>query len=479
MPQPGVLQQMRLTRIVATVGPASSESEQIRQLIRAGVNVFRLNFSHGDHETHAAVLKTIRELADEMDRVIAILQDLGGPKLRIGELPDDALHLHAGDHFHLVKNLDMGDETHVGLPYSDSWYDQLENGDRVVLGDGALVLRILEITEKMLTCEVLSGGNLRSRAGLHFPDSDIALGAMTAKDWKDLAFGLEFGVDAIALSFVQDADDVIAVRRYVESSPKRPLLISKIERRSAIDNIEAILAASDGIMVARGDLGISIPMERVPTIQKELIQRARRRTKFVITATQMLESMTDAPIPTRAEVTDVANAVYDGSDAVMLSGETAIGVDPPRVVHTMAQILHEAESHATFSSQEVLDDSVEEAIAGAARVLVEKVGAKMVIIPITSGSTAARISRHLPNVPILAGVITVEDARRQVFRHAVHPMVAPRCDSLLETLTFFVDHAIGLGGLRDGDRLVVAGGFPINQPGVTNYLRVVTVGKPL
>ncbi len=469
----------RLTRIVATVGPASNSRQAINDLIDAGVDIFRLNFSHGDHDTHAEVINFIRSVATEKEIQVAILQDLGGPKLRIGTLTDNMIHLSSGDTFVLEKELELGDESKVGLPDTDSWYDEVHEGERVVLGDGIITLRIHEKTDDHLTCEVQSGGTLRSRAGLHFPDSAISLGAMTAKDWIDLAFGLDQRVDAIALSFVQDADDVIAVRRYVESGKHRPLLISKMERRTAIDQRDAILKVSDGIMVARGDLGISMPIEQVPTIQKDLIYRARKQAKFVITATQMLESMTDAPIPTRAEVTDVANAVYDGTDAVMLSGETAIGADPVRVVKTMAQILVEAETHASFSRQDAMDDSVEEAIALSARILVEQVNARMMIAPLTSGSTAARLSRHLPKVPILAGVSTDEYARSLKFRHAVLPIRVPRCDSLLENLTFIVDRATRLGGLSEGETIVVAGGFPINQPGVTNFLRVVTVGKPL
>lgn len=469
----------RLTRIVATLGPSSREEQMIASLVRAGVDVFRFNFSHGTHESHGQALKNVRKIAAQEQASISVLQDLGGPKLRIGFLEEDGVYLATGAEFNLVQELETGDERQVGVYESESWFDQIQTGERVVLGDGKIVLKVTERLSGKLVCKVQSGNTLRSKAGLNFPDSDLNLGALTTKDWKDLEFGLENGVDAVALSFVQGPEDVIAVRQYISSHKHHPLLIAKIERPQAVERIDAILDAADGIMVARGDLGISVPIQLVPTIQKKLIHRARQQNKIVITATQMLESMTDAPMPTRAEVTDVANAVYDGTDAVMLSGETAVGHDPEGVVNMMSAILLEAESNAEYPRMDISDGSVEEAIAHTSRGLLEKLHARLIIIPLTSGSSAQRISRQLCPVPILAGVQNDIDASRMVFRRGVVPLVTAEQKSMLESLTTLCNFAEKNRLLVRGERAVVAGGFPLELAGITNFLRVITLGEHL
>ncbi|MBD3166016.1 pyruvate kinase [bacterium] len=468
----------RLTKIVATLGPASSDPSVIRELIREGVDLFRLNFSHGSHESHTDLIRTIRQACSDTGSDVAILQDLGGPKLRIGDLGDDHIHLAAGHTFRLQAGLSEGDENAVGIE-DEGWFDEVDRGDRVVLGDGKIVLRVNEKDTEGFTCEVLTGGTLRGRAGLNFPDSDLTLGALTAKDWKDLEFGLEQKVDFVALSFVQGPDDLIAVRSFMSHNSRKPRLIAKIERPRAVERIDSILEVTDGIMVARGDLGISVPIEQVPTIQKRLIRKARDTMKLVITATQMLESMTDAPLPTRAEVTDVANAVHDGTDAVMLSGETAVGVDPVHVVRTMVGILREAERYARFDIAPALDDSIEGALAVTIRELAEEVGARMIFAPITSGSTAARISRQRGRVAILAGVTSAEDARRLRPLHGVYPLEIPYSESMYESSRHVIEFAVSKGWIHEGERSLIAGGFPVQRAGVTNFLRVVTIGEEL
>ncbi|MBT7616822.1 MAG: pyruvate kinase, partial [Calditrichaeota bacterium] len=372
------LQKTHLTRIVATLGPASFNELGIEQLIHAGVDVFRINFSHGDHKQHSETIRRVRAVCRRLNKHISILQDLGGPKLRINELDEDHIHLYPGESICLRDGVEKGDKTCIGFTDED-WFDQVKPGERVVLGDGIIHLQIERKGKSELECKVLSGGVLRARAGLNFPESDLNLGAMRPKDWEDLKFGLENNVDVVALSFVQGPEDLIKVREVMKDYEFDPILIAKIERPEAVERIDDILEHSGGIMVARGDLGISVPLQKVPTIQKFLIKKAREQRKLVITATQMLESMTTSPMPTRAEVTDVANAVFDGTDAVMLSGETAIGVDPPLVVRRMSDILIEAEANAIFPTLPKTDRSMDSAISQVVPMLVKEIESKLVV----------------------------------------------------------------------------------------------------
>lgn len=478
IPEPDTLEQIRLTRIVATLGPASFSEAGIEQLIHAGVDVFRINFSHGNQKQHGETIRRIRAVSERIEKQIAILQDLSGPKLRINELKDDYVHLLPGHKIRLETGIEKGDETCIGFS-DDGWFNEVKSDERVVLGDGIIHLRIEKKDSIGMDCKILSGGVLRSRAGLNFPDSDLYLGAMRPKDWKDLQFGLKNNVDAVALSFVQGPEDLINVWKKMKDHPHKPLLIAKIERPDAVQRIDGILEQADGIMVARGDLGISVPLQKVPTIQKMLIRKAREQRKLVITATQMLESMTTSPMPTRAEVTDVANAVFDGTDAVMLSGETAVGIDPPHVVRTMADILVEAEANAVFPMLPKIGGTVASAISQIVPQLVKEMGCKLVLTPLTSGSTAVRISRQRIGIPILAGVNTERDARRLRFYHAVFPVVVDKDTIFIDNLKNIMDLALGLKLVKPGDYAVVTGGFPLDQPGVTNFVRVVRAGDAM
>ena len=467
-----------LTRVVATIGPASRAPVVLARLVRAGVDAFRLNFSHGSHAEHADTLADIRAVSERLGDWIPVLQDLQGPKLRIRELPEGGVHLPTGDGFTLVRDLAMGDVTRVGY-LDEGWFDAVRRGHRVVLGDGNVVLRVTGKSDGDLQCRVQFGGPIRGRAGLNFPDSQLSVGSMTEKDWADLELGLKLGVDAVALSFVQGPEDLIAVRGFIGRRRHAPVLIAKIETPSAVHNLEAILEHADGVMVARGDLGLTHPMEVLPVIQKRIIRRARERGRLVITATQMLESMTHSPQPTRAEVTDVANAVYDGTDAVMLSGETAVGHYPVRVVETMARILRAAEPNTDFPAVPKVDDSVDAAMAEAVRVLSRELDARCILIPVTNGNTVARVSRLRCRIPIIVGAMDPAAARRLRFHYGADPLVIEGDGSMLRNLERVLKRARERGWVRNGDHAVATGGFPLDHPGVINFLRAVEVGSEL
>jgi len=468
----------RLTRIVATLGPASQSPEVIEKLIIAGVEVFRLNFSHGSHEFHRTTYDAIRAVAEKLGSPTVVLQDISGPKLRIGEFAEGKIELANGASFRLVENLEIGNNEAVGFKDS-GWFKDVQPGHRVVLGDGNIVFVITAKIGHELTCRVTAGGVIRSKWGLNFPDSALSLGAITDKDRDDIRFGLELGVDVMALSFVQSAADMLEAKKLLTNAAFTPLLIAKIERGQAVENIEEILNEADGLMVARGDLGIDLPMEKVPTVQKMLISLCRARGKAVITATQMLESMTTSPRPTRAEVTDVANAVYDGTDAVMLSGETAVGFDPPLVVETMANILFEAESHLELRPPERIENSVEEAVVDATVVLVKDLDAKAVLVPYTGGITAARISRQRLKVPVIAGARSEASARRMKLFSGVFTFISPSQSSWLSNIGAALNYARDNGWVNEGDIVIAVGAFPLGKVGATNFVRAIRVGEEL
>lgn len=467
-----------LTRIVATVGPASESEATLSALVDAGVDVFRLNFSHGTHEEHQARFERIRRVTEEKGAFVSILQDISGPKLRIREFEKGKVELHRGNDFRVSTDWEWGNENGVGV-VDEGWLRSIESGDRVMLGDGIVQLRVKSRDRRGLDCEVIAGGLVTSRQGINFPDSDLELGAITEKDWHDIEFGLSLGVDAIALSFVQGPEDLIAVRSFVQRSAHRPLLIAKIERPQAVRNLHDILDRSDGIMVARGDLGITLPIERVPVIQKELIRKARDAGKVVITATQMLESMIHSTRPTRAEATDVANAVYDGTDAVMLSGETAVGDNPIEVVETMARILRETEPNVQLARLAADDPSIDESIARAVKALVGELRPRAIIVPHSAGTTAMRLSRQRLGVPILVGNADPSLARRIQMHSSLFLFTIEEDGTFIENLNMLLNVAQQVGWVREGDRVLVAGGFPMERRGVTNYIRALTVGEPI
>jgi pyruvate kinase len=470
---------MRRTRIVATIGPASESPETLSALIREGLDVARLNFSHGTREGHADVIASLRRLSAEAGRPLAILQDLSGVKIRIGTLAGGAVDLAAGARVTLTTRKVAGDAREIPVDWADL-PRVVRPGEPMFLADGDLELEVLEVSGHDVACRVVRGGKLTSRKGINLPASAIDAPALTAKDEEDLAFGIAHGVDAVALSFVRTADNVREARAFLSRHGSDVPLIAKIEKSEAIRNLQAILEAADGLMVARGDLGVETPLEHVPFLQKMLIRECNRAGKPVITATQMLRSMVDSPRPTRAEVADVANAILDGTDALMLSEETAAGSYPVESVAMMARIAADAEPSIPYGRwSEKLEGPAEcgvpEAVARAACRVAEDVGAAAIVACTQSGSTARLVSKQRPRQPILALSPLPETCRRLSLVWGVRALAIETPDSadrLFESLPGIATRA---GAAKPGDRLVLTAGIPIGVPGSTNSIKVVEV----
>lgn len=399
----------RKAKIVCTVGPETRQKPKAKELILAGMNVARLNFSHDVHEEHAKGIKNIRELSQELNKPVAILQDLQGPKIRTGLLKEKSVELKTGQEFTITTEDVEGDNTIVGTTYPNLAKD-LNKGDLVLVDDGNMRLEVLESDDIKVKCKVLFGGTLKNNKGINVPFLKLSTPAISEKDKKDLAFGIQQNVDYVALSFVREAKDVVELRELIKSQTDRNIqIIAKIEKPQAMDNIDEILEVTDGIMVARGDLGIELQIDKVPAAQKTLIKKANQRNKMVITATQMLESMITNPIPTRAEASDVANAIFDGTDAVMLSGETANGAFPVETVETMSSIVCNAEAYladnkSDFHKPELLEGAefFRQIIADMACETANRTNAKAIVVISSTGSLPRRISKGRPNSPILA-----------------------------------------------------------------------------
>ncbi len=386
-----VQEKRRKTKIVCTIGPASESPQILEALIQAGMNVARLNFSHGTHEEHLKKIKTIRQISERLKQPVAILQDLGGPKIRIGMMKEGGAELKRGKEFCLTNVVLIGNETKATVTYS-ALPGEVKPEDRILLADGTIELKVIETDGKNIRCQVIVGGILTSHKGMNFPTRTPLASAFTGKDHEDLLFGIQHGVDLVSLSYIQRADDIEGVKRILKKASADIPVIAKVERKEALENIDEIISASDGVMVARGDLGLETPIEKIPNVQKKLIRMANASGKPVITATQMLRSMVDHTQPTRAEVTDVVNAIYDGTDAVMLSEETASGQFPVEAFQMMAKIAQSAEEefpHSLFLRRETDEGmNLQKAITYAASLLAENVGAKVITTPTESGSTA-------------------------------------------------------------------------------------------
>jgi pyruvate kinase len=463
------------TKIVATVGPASRDPATLRALLRAGVDVVRLNFSHGSHAEHGATIDDVRRIARELDRPIAILQDLPGPKVRTGKLAGgvDAILLEKGATFSLTTEHVAGTASVVGVSYPGLARD-VTPGAQIYLADGALVLTILDTNATTIRTRVEVGGLLRGEQGINYPDGTLGIATVTPRDFEHLAFGLERGVDWVAVSFVRAADDVLSVKRFIAERGQNVPVMAKIEKHEALDSIEEILAAADGLMVARGDLGIEIPLEQVPLAQKDLIARANRASKPVVTATQMLESMITSPRPTRAETTDVANAIIDGTDAVMLSAETARGAYPIEAVRVMATIALEVERHyphALLHARRVERSSKAgpAAIAQSAVHVSAELGLGVIVCGTATGATAATIASFRPRARVVALTLGGEVARRLNVVWGVDARVVPPFDYFEELVTLAEEHV-----LRDGvpgeNEFVLTAGMPIGTG--TNVLKI-------
>ena len=466
----------RQTKIVATLGPASSSPERIRTLFLAGVDVFRLNFSHGKHEDHAERLAAIRELELEVKRPLAVMADLQGPKLRIGAFSQGGIDLTSGMSLRLDSDPTPGDETRVHLPHPEV-LEALGPGSEVLLDDGKVRLQVHHQGDGYIDARVMAGTRLSDRKGFNIPNVVLPLSALTDKDRRDLAFALNIGVDWVALSFVQRPDDVSEARRLVGG---RARLVAKLEKPAALQHLEELVDIADGIMVARGDLGVELPAEDVPSLQKRIIRAARQAGKPVIVATQMLESMISSPTPTRAEASDVATAVYDGADAVMLSAETASGQYPVEAVSFMDRIARRVETDPLYRT--IMDaahpdpeNTAADAISAAARQVANTISAAAIVTYTMSGSTGLRAARERPAQPILSLTADPQTARRMVLSYGVHSVLTSDVTTFAEMVQKAVDIAFRDGLARSGQRLVITAGVPFGTPGNTNILRIAWV----
>jgi pyruvate kinase len=467
------MRRLRNVKIVATLGPASDDYETIRGLFEAGADVFRLNMSHGEHDEIAARHAMIRRIEEETGRPIAILADLQGPKLRVGKFARGEEELKEGQTFRLDLDPAKGDARRVNLPHPEI-FAALRPGATLLVNDGKIELRVRDCGDDFAECEVITGGVISDRKGVNVPDVVLPLAALSEKDRRDLEFVCDLGVDWLALSFVQRAADVEEARALAAG---RAFILSKIEKPAAVKDFDAILAVSDGIMVARGDLGVELPVQNVPPIQKRLVHACRAAAKPVIVATQMLESMVDSPVPTRAEVSDVANAIYEGADAVMLSAESAAGHYPLEAVTTMNNVAIEVESDPTY--RELLDAAatgtkrtVADAIVSAAREIAETTDIKAICCFSESGTTALLTARERPKVPIIALTSKIRTARRLALSWGMHCVMTGEVERFKMAVVNAVRAARSAGFATETDQIVVTAGIPFNQPGTTNILRV-------
>jgi pyruvate kinase len=470
------MRRRRRTKIVATLGPASSTMEVLSRLYETGADVFRLNFSHGSHDDHAARIDIIRALEKKYDRPIGILADVQGPKLRVGKFGGGRVHLQTGQPFRLDLNPTPGDMRRVQLPHPEI-IGAASIGTMLLLDDGKLRLRVTHARADHLETEIVTGGPLSDRKGVNVPDMVLPIPALTKKDREDLAFALEHGVDYIGLSFVQRPEDVAEAK---EIAAGRAWIMTKLEKPQALENLDAILALSDAVMVARGDLGVELPPEEVPLAQKRIVRAARQLGIPVVVATQMLESMISAPAPTRAEASDVATAVFDGADAVMLSAETAAGQYPYEAVNIMDRIVARVELDPGWrqtidASRPAPDANTAGAIATAAQQVAQTIGARAIAAYTHSGITALRVARERPQCPVLGLTPDEATARRMAVVWGVHALVTPDAHSMTEAVARAARLAHQEGFASRGDEIVVTAGVPFGQTGSTNALRVAVV----
>ncbi len=476
MPPRLPIRRRRRTKIVATLGPASSTPEVIERLYRGGADVFRLNFSHGSHEDHAARILMIRALEKKVGRPIGILADVQGPKLRVGRFQGGRVQLQTGQRFRLDMSATPGDVRRVQLPHPEIM-EAARIGTTLLLDDGKLRLRVVHKRDDHLETEILVGGALSDRKGVNVPDVALPIPALTAKDRADLDFVLPLGIEYIGLSFVQRPEDVAETKAIAEG---RAWVMVKMEKPQAVENLEGILDLADCVMVARGDLGVECPPEEVPLIQKRIVREARARGLPVVVATQMLESMISAPAPTRAEASDVATAVFDGADAVMLSAESAAGQFPFEAVNMMDRILARVEQDTgwrqiTDAARPAPEKNSAGAIAAAARQVAETIDAEVIATFTATGSTTLRVARERPGSPILGLTSSESTARRMAVVWGVHPLPSAEPHSMTDMVAKAVRAAQTEGFAQSGDEVVVTAGVPFGTPGTTNALRVAVV----
>jgi len=472
----------RRTKIVATIGPASEDESTLLKMMHAGMNIARLNFSHGNHEDHEKVYRKLRDLSRRLEKPLAIMQDLQGVKIRVAELPNPVL-LKPQDEIILTTALPAA-EGKIPVDFPDL-HAILKPGRKILLDDGNMELEVRDIQDQDIYCQVMIGGLLQSNKGINLPGTKLDILGFTDKDEEDLKFGLALGVDAIAVSFVCSAADIARVKNAIRqgsSNQHQPLVIAKLERPEALENLEEIIAISDGVMVARGDLGVEMSPEVVPIIQKRIIETANLNKKLVITATQMLESMIGSPRPTRAEANDVANAIFDGTDAVMLSGETAIGAFPVETISMMHAIISKSEEHLKqwgrwqgTPSKRYEDDAI--AITGAARELAHDLNVAAIVVFTQSGRTARYMSKAMPRVPIIGFTPDENTFQRMAFYWGVYPNKIAFANTMEEMLDHVESAMIATTPIRDGQQVVVICGFPVGSHKLPNLALLHTIGS--
>jgi pyruvate kinase len=477
---------IRFAKIVATLGPASSDEKTLTEMVNAGLDVARLNFSHGEQDSHAVLIKLIRQVSDKLGKPVTILMDLQGPKLRVGNLGKDGLTLKSGQEIALssIENPKSLPEGVTFIPFDvPKLHEALTPGNHILLDDGQLEFEVTHMDGENIFAKVLLGGKLKSHKGVNLPGSNLDIPILTPKDLDDLQFGLDHGVDLVAVSFVKTADDILMVKETMRSmtdSKWLPPVVAKLERPEAIDNLDSIMKVTDGVMVARGDLGVEMSPAIVPSVQKSIIKTANKNGKFVITATQMLESMINNPRPTRAEAADVANAIFDGSDAVMLSAESAVGKYPVHAIRMMDTIIRQAEMHLDeWGHLEALDSNIFDddvvTIARATKVMVENQDVKAIIVFTLSGRSGLWMSKTKPSVPIYAFTPELTTLNWLGICRGVTPMRVPHADTL-ETMITHVETALHASThLCKGDQVVVVSGFPVGAFAAANLALLYTI----
>ncbi|MFF2480605.1 pyruvate kinase [Paenibacillus sp. NPDC058071] len=475
---------MRKTKIVCTIGPSSESLENTKKLIKAGMNVARLNFSHGDFEEHGNRIKNIKLANEELGTSVAVLLDTKGPEIRLGKLKEEPIELVQGETITLTTEEIQGDSTRIPVTYSNLPSD-VSVGSTILIDDGLIGLTVEEVNGTEILCRIVNSGPIKSKKGVNVPGVNISLPGITEKDANDIIFGIGQGIDFIAASFVRKASDVLEIRELLERHNAGHIqIISKIENQQGVDNLDEILEVSDGLMVARGDLGVEIPAEEVPLVQKEMIAKCNRAGKPVITATQMLDSMQRNPRPTRAEASDVANAIFDGTDAIMLSGETAAGKYPVESVQTMARIAERAEAGLEYreifqkqanAQQTTVTEAISQAVANSALDL----SAKAIVTSTQSGFTARMVSKYRPKSPIIAVTNDVKVMKRLALIWGVTPVLGANAKTTDEMVEIAVDGAQSTGMISLGDTIVITAGVPVGRSGTTNLIKIHHIGELL
>ena len=471
---------LRKTKMVCTIGPASRSRHTIRRLVQAGMNVARLNASHGTQEEHVKVIRLIRDVSTELNVTVSILLDLPGPKLRTGWLEKPGVYLNEGDDFSLTSENVPGNKHRISVSLA-AFINDIKVGAPIFLVDGAIQLKVMSTTNNEVKCKVVIGGLLTANKGINVPGVKLNLPYVTSEDLEHLAFGLEQGVDFVAISFLRSADGILRIKQLLQEKGANVPLVAKIENHEGVNDIDRIIAEADGVMVARGDLGVEIPLKKVPIVQKDIIHKCNRAGKPVIVATQMLESMIDEARPTRAEVSDVANAIFDGADAVMLSGETAIGRHPIRSATMMANIAAEAEKALPYERillerREQVMPQTDDAISYSACHISQQLGTACIVAYTSSGSTALRVSKYRPRAPILAITHNVNIARRLSISWGIEPCLATKPANVDTMFSEAAQLALKTGIVKTGELIVITAGIPAGVPGSTNLVKVHEVG---